>query len=283
MDEFTKIRIIKIMDNYTKNKIPKHLQNQINISYEIRGNNVTLIEKRPAFQSDQWVKIDIAQFRKDEEQWKIYWKDSKGKSHHVDDFKPNKNFEKQLEIVDKDERGMFWGQSGKALTSHNKVSMYVGINDVSNTFETTYISSAMEYSADDGATWTTYDELNPPEFPGDLTILLRERGGQYLPPGAAQNFTFTSKVHMQFTGGDYLMTSSKGAEYSVNGGAWISLPFDQQVKFQPGDVVEVREAARGVFPAGAIETYNFQLFEKAWMKQLPGFFLIMGWRTNLTF
>ncbi|MFB6475945.1 hypothetical protein ACFCW7_24105 [Paenibacillus glucanolyticus] len=63
--------------------------------------------------------------------------------------------------------------------------MYVGINDVSNTFETTYISSAMEYSADDGATWTTYDELNPPEFPGDLTILLRERGGQYLPPGAA--------------------------------------------------------------------------------------------------
>lgn len=139
----------------------------------------------------------------------------------------------------------------------DNVYMYVGINDVSNTFETTYISSAMEYSADDGATWTTYDELNPPEFPGDLIIQLRERGGQYLPPGATKSFTFTSKVHMQFTGGDYLMTSSKGAEYSLNGGAWISLPFDQQVKFKPGDVVEVREAARGVFPAGAIETYTF--------------------------
>jgi len=109
MDEFTKTRISKIMDNYTKDKIPKHLQNQIKISYKIRGNNVTLIEERPAFRGDQWVQMAIAQFRKDEDQWKIYWKDSKGKWHYIDDFKPNESFEKQLEIVDKDERGMFWG------------------------------------------------------------------------------------------------------------------------------------------------------------------------------
>lgn len=143
------------------------------------------------------------------------------------------------------------------VTFVDNVYMYVGINDVSNTFDAAYISSAMEYSADDGATWTTYDEVNPPEFPGDLTILLREKGGDYLPPGPAKSFTFTSKVHMQFPGGNYLWTTSNGAEYSLNGGAWQPLPYDQQVAFQPGDVVEVREAARGVFPAGAIETYNF--------------------------
>jgi hypothetical protein len=137
------------------------------------------------------------------------------------------------------------------------VNLYIAHNDVRNTFESIYATSALEYSVDNGATWTTFDEQNPPEFPGDMNVLLRERGGQYLPPGPAKSFLFTSKVHMQFPGSDYLWTTSSVAEYSLNGGSWIPLPFDQQVKFQPGDVVDVREAARGVFPAGAKETYTF--------------------------
>ncbi len=109
MDDFTKKRIIKIMDNYTKNKVPKHIQNQIKMSYKIRGNNVTLIEERPAFMSDRWVQLDIAQFRLDKDKWKIYWKDSKEKWHFVEDILPDEDFEKQLEIVDKDNKGIFWG------------------------------------------------------------------------------------------------------------------------------------------------------------------------------
>lgn len=57
MDDFTKRRVMKIMDNYTKNKIPKHLQNQLKLNYKIRGNNVTLIEERPAFMSDQVILV----------------------------------------------------------------------------------------------------------------------------------------------------------------------------------------------------------------------------------
>ncbi|MGG4108834.1 DUF3024 domain-containing protein [Paenibacillus lautus] len=109
MDDFTKKRIIKIMDNYTRDKIPKHLQNQLKLNYKIRGNNITLIEERPAFKSDQWVQLDIAQFRLDQEKWKVYWKDSKGKWHFVDDIQPDEDFEKQLSIVEDDNRGMFWG------------------------------------------------------------------------------------------------------------------------------------------------------------------------------
>jgi hypothetical protein len=109
MDDFTKKRIIKIMDNYTKNKVPKHIQNQIKMSYKIRGNNVTLIEERPAFMSDRWVQLDIAQFRLEQDKWKVYWKDSKEKWHFVEDILPNEDFEKQLDIVDKDNRGVFWG------------------------------------------------------------------------------------------------------------------------------------------------------------------------------
>ncbi|KOP67241.1 hypothetical protein AMS62_19805 [Bacillus sp. FJAT-18019] len=109
MDDFTKRRVMKIMDNYTKNKTPKHLQNQLKLNYKIRGNNITLIEERPAFMSDQWVQLDVAQFRLDQGKWKIYWRDSKKKWHFIDDIQPDEDFEKQLNIVDNDNRGMFWG------------------------------------------------------------------------------------------------------------------------------------------------------------------------------
>ncbi|QOS82205.1 DUF4073 domain-containing protein [Paenibacillus sp. JNUCC31] len=148
--------------------------------------------------------------------------------------------------------------AGKAKTVSfvDNVVMYAGINDVSNTFDTNYISSAMEYSSDNGETWTTYDENNPPQFPGDLTILLREKGGQYLPAAPAKSFTFKSKVNI-FKGGNTLSASTSAIEYSKNGEEWIKFVPQQVVTFQPGDSVDVREAAYGSFPAGAVETITF--------------------------
>ena len=108
MDEFTKKLIQKIMVAYTENKIPVHLQSKMRLTYKIRGSNVTLVEERPAFRSDQWIQHDIAQFRLDQGQWKIYWKNSKSKWHYIDDYIADSSFENQLAIVDKDEHGMFW-------------------------------------------------------------------------------------------------------------------------------------------------------------------------------
>lgn len=109
LDAFTKKRIEKILDRYTEQKVPAHVRNQIKLSYKMRGNNVSLIEERPAFMRDQWVQLDIAQFRLDQGKWKVYWRDSKDKWHFVEDIVPDEDFEKQLMIVDADDRGMFWG------------------------------------------------------------------------------------------------------------------------------------------------------------------------------
>jgi hypothetical protein len=109
MDDFTKKRIMKIMDKYTQNAVPEHVKSQIRISYKIRGNHVTLIEERQGYKSDQWVQMPVAQFRLDENGWKIYWQDSKGKWHFIDDIEPNEDFETQLKIVDEGHNGMFWG------------------------------------------------------------------------------------------------------------------------------------------------------------------------------
>jgi hypothetical protein len=108
-DEITKKRIDRIFGTYTETKIPKHLRNQIRLSYNVRGNNITLLEERPAFRSEQWIQHEIAQFSLDGMFWKVYWKDSKNKWHFVDDIMPSEDVEKQLEIVDKDNQGIFWG------------------------------------------------------------------------------------------------------------------------------------------------------------------------------
>jgi hypothetical protein len=90
-------------------KVPKHVRDQVRLSYKIRGSNVTLVEERIAFRSDKWVQLDIAQFRLNQDKWQVYWRDSKEKWHFVDDIVPDEDFETQLKIVDKDNRGMFWG------------------------------------------------------------------------------------------------------------------------------------------------------------------------------
>ncbi|WP_068783338.1 DUF3024 domain-containing protein [Paenibacillus phocaensis] len=109
LDAFTKKKIEKLLSDYTEQKVPKHLRNQVRLNYKFRGNSVTLFEERPAFQSEGWVELDVAQFRFEENKWKVYWRDSKNKWHFVDDIIPDENFEKQLRIVDQDNRGLFWG------------------------------------------------------------------------------------------------------------------------------------------------------------------------------
>ncbi|GMK41284.1 hypothetical protein PCCS19_43400 [Paenibacillus sp. CCS19] len=108
MDDFTKKRIEKIMNVYIEQKVPKHIRNEIRLNYKIRGNNVTLVEERPAFMSKEWVELTVAQFRLEQNQWKVYWRDSKKKWHFVEDITPADNFETQLLIVDEDKRNMFW-------------------------------------------------------------------------------------------------------------------------------------------------------------------------------
>ncbi|MEK3919441.1 MULTISPECIES: DUF4073 domain-containing protein [unclassified Paenibacillus] len=139
----------------------------------------------------------------------------------------------------------------------DNVKMYVGHNDASNTFYTDHMTSAMEYSVNDGETWTTYNEENPQQFPGDLTVLVRERGGQYLEAAPAKSFTFTSEVQV-WKSNNSIMASSSILEYSKNNGEWIPLISEQTVPFQTGDSVRVREAAQYPFPAGEATTYNFE-------------------------
>lgn len=54
---------------------------------------MTLNEERPCFKSDKLVQLNITQFRLDQEEWKVFWQDSKDKWHDVENIKPNKDFD----------------------------------------------------------------------------------------------------------------------------------------------------------------------------------------------
>lgn len=108
LDVFTKKRIQKIMTAYIEAKVTKYGRNQLKLNYKFRGDTVTLNEEKIAYMSDQRIEMPIAQFRLEQNKWKIYWRDSRKKWHFVDDFTPETDFEKQLKIVDDDVRGMFW-------------------------------------------------------------------------------------------------------------------------------------------------------------------------------
>ncbi|WP_010275873.1 DUF3024 domain-containing protein [Paenibacillus senegalensis] len=107
-DTFTKKRLEKILDNYIEMKIPRHLKDEYKIIYKFRGNTITLSQDRPSFMPGQRVELPIAQFRFDENKWKVYWKDSKNKWHFVDSIIPIDDFEKQLMMIEKSEYGYMW-------------------------------------------------------------------------------------------------------------------------------------------------------------------------------
>ncbi|RCX21511.1 DUF3024 family protein [Fontibacillus phaseoli] len=108
LDTFTKKKLEKILDSYIDAKIPKHLEDEYKIIYKFRGNTVTLSQDRPSYMPGQRVELPIAQFRFEENKWKIYWKDSKDRWHFVEDIKPNADFEKQLMMLEKQEFNYFW-------------------------------------------------------------------------------------------------------------------------------------------------------------------------------
>jgi hypothetical protein len=108
LDAFTIKRIEKILDSYIERKIPTHLKADFQIRYKFRGNTLTLVQERPSYMPGRRVELPVAQFRFENNTWKVYWKDSKDKWHFVDDIKPDENFEKQLMTVDSDINGIFW-------------------------------------------------------------------------------------------------------------------------------------------------------------------------------
>ena len=112
LSEFEKKRVEKIFSDYCEKKVPPHVRAQVRIEFQIKGNEVALLECRAPWQGDgDWTSMKIARFKKDQktETWQLYWADRHDRWKAYPLLPYHRDIEKLLAEVDKNENGAFWG------------------------------------------------------------------------------------------------------------------------------------------------------------------------------
>ena len=112
LSELEQQRVEKIIGTYCQNKIPPHARAEIKLSYNIRGNDVKIVESRPHFMDkDKWTEMEIARIKYDDKTltWQLYWKRANGKWEKYPDFKAVSDLKKIVNEIESDPQGAFWG------------------------------------------------------------------------------------------------------------------------------------------------------------------------------
>ena len=108
-----KTLVEKKVGEYCKRKVPAHVLDQVNVSYKIRGNTVTIFENRAPWRHEwkEWTSMPVAQIRYDNNtgKWTLYYADRNDKWHDYIGKNPTKNIDKILQEIDEDPTGIFWG------------------------------------------------------------------------------------------------------------------------------------------------------------------------------
>jgi hypothetical protein len=84
LPELVSRKVERELGRYCENRIPPHVRDQIKMEFKIRGNWVTLIERRPPWRperSPEWTSSPVAQIRFEDGNWMLYWADRDSKWH----------------------------------------------------------------------------------------------------------------------------------------------------------------------------------------------------------
>ncbi len=93
-------------------RFPSHVKSQLQVGYNIRGNTVTIIEKRISYKNpDEWIHIPIAQIRYNakDSSWLLCCADRNGRWHDYEELKADKSLDRLLRELGDDPSGIFWG------------------------------------------------------------------------------------------------------------------------------------------------------------------------------
>jgi len=102
----------KYLGKYCAEKVPEEARDQVRCEYTIRGNTVTLLERRPAWRDPtEWVEIRVAQFRFEprSSRWTLYFTDRNSRWRVYPESTPSSDFRLLLQAVDVDDLNVFWG------------------------------------------------------------------------------------------------------------------------------------------------------------------------------
>jgi hypothetical protein len=103
-----------LLGSYCEKRVPEHLRDQVGITFRIKGETVTLLERRPPLLTTgrtEWTEIVVAQFRREPGigRWSLYCADRNSRWHPYQGIRPTKTLIPLLAEVDRDPTGIFWG------------------------------------------------------------------------------------------------------------------------------------------------------------------------------
>jgi len=96
-------------------RVPTHARGQVWYDWRVRGNQVTVAEKRPAWWEDaapgQVTSHEFVRFQYDPTtyRWMLKWSDRNGRFHPYEGFESERSFERLVAEVDADPAHIFFG------------------------------------------------------------------------------------------------------------------------------------------------------------------------------
>jgi hypothetical protein len=95
-------------------RVPAELRNQIRLEFSVRGNAITIMERRPPWRDDlgpDWSSTKVAQLRFEPtgQAWDLYCSDASGRWFRYDEAEPSRDVGPLLDEIDADPTGVFWG------------------------------------------------------------------------------------------------------------------------------------------------------------------------------
>lgn len=114
LPETIRFSIDKFVGEYCARKVPPHAQHQVRVEYEIRGDAVTIFERRAPWREDfgpEWTKLKVAPMRYDPKSktWSMWWADRNGRWLSYRAFTPSRDIRDCVIQLDHDQTGAFWG------------------------------------------------------------------------------------------------------------------------------------------------------------------------------
>lgn len=102
------------VERFCEERIPRELRAQVRLEHGVRGNAITIAERRPPWRElgdPEWTTMKIAQLRYDEDdrRWSLYCIDSNERWWFYDDAQPAADVRPLLAAIDEDRTGIFWG------------------------------------------------------------------------------------------------------------------------------------------------------------------------------
>jgi hypothetical protein len=105
-------RVRKRLDAFCE-RVPPPVRDKVSHLWRVRGNQITLFERRPAWRGPPGVVTDRAfarfQFDPPTHVWMLKWRDRNGRFHPHEGFEAVRSFDALVDEVEADPTGIFLG------------------------------------------------------------------------------------------------------------------------------------------------------------------------------